>query len=876
LVRPYGLFMNRTVKGKIFSSFAVSVFLGFTLFVFGPSQIYFTNAAEFSYAYSEILKYCLFLFLVAAILSGLILLTLKNDFFEKGVSLLFAISFLLWVQGSIFLWDYGPLDGRLIQWKDFSSYGYIDTAFWLGCLFLALFKSKIVCRFAPKLSIVLILTQLVTISIACYGAPKTSFKGYVFDNSEKFIFSKKRNVIILVLDAFQSDLFHEIINEDEKFRNELDGFIYFRNALAGFAKTYASVPFILTGQYYDNSIPVQEFIKRVYLDDSIPKLLKENGFRVDLFPITNQTMYADERVASNIKKKVLKNYAGPQIFDDASKKQAFLFDLALFRHAPHFVKKFVYNDQTWLLSGLFHAKHNDILFIEEMISSSDAADDIAAFKYYHLNGAHLPIVLNENLEFEQLKPDRNGIRQQAKGMLKLTNLFLNKLKKLGVYDNSLIFIIADHGGGAYPLGLNVQASGYEENTVSQSIHVRIRGAGLPVFLVKPFHSEGELKISDAPVSLGDIAKTIASELQIDQDFPGRSIFDVKEDEERNRRFLFYDFEDDWNHQYLPAMQEYIISGFSWLARSWKTGRQFIPNEKRSERKSTIEKYQTGEPIRFVPNGNAQKYMWKGWADSEKGFIWTNGNMASLFFKLEKEPEKGLILTANLFAFLPGGKIAKQRADIYADDKKVGTWVVTSPGDYKIRIPRRLIKGKIFKLSFSFPDAVSPLDLMLSTDTRKLALGFREMQLTGEKSYKLGSEIDFRQGGNALEFMMEGWSSQEEDFTWTDKKNAIIVLPLEKALRTPHVLKAHLGPYLANGQIERQDVNIYINGRRAGSWQVKSSGSFTMKIPEQFNDDSRMRIRFELPNAASPDSFGLSKDVRNLGVGLQKMEIIASD
>ena len=723
--------MNRTVKEKIFSSFSVTAFLGFTLFVFGPSHIYFTNALEFSYTYSEILKYCLFLFLVAAIFLGLILLTLRNDFFEKGVSLLFTISFLLWVQGSIFLWDYGPLDGRLIQWKDFSYYGYIDTVFWLGCLFLALFKSKIVYRFASKLSIVLILTQLVTLSVDCYGAPKPSFKGYVFDNSEKFTFSKKRNVIILVLDALQSDVFQEIINEDKKFRNEFDGFIYFRNALAGFAKTYASVPFILTGHYYDNSIPIQKFIKRVYLDDSIPRLLKENDFRVDLFPINNQTVYADERVASNIKKKVSKKYAGPQIFDDANRKRAFLFDLTLFRDAPHFVKKFVYNSQSWLLSGLFRAKHNDVLFIEEMIATSDSMDDIGAFKYYHLNGAHLPFVLNENLEPEQLKPDRNGISQQSRGMLKLTSLFLDKLKELGVYDCSLIFIIADHGGGAYPLGVNVQASGYREDTASPSLHVRIRGAGLPMFLVKPFYAKGKFKISDAPVSLGDIPKTIASELHLDQDFPGRSIFDIKEDEKRNRRFLFYDFDDDWDHQYLPALQEYIVCGFSWLAKSWTTGRQLIPNEDLPERKLAVEKYRIGQPIRFIPEGNAQKYTRKGWSDPEKGFTWTNGNEASLVLQLEGEPEKGLILTADVFGFLPGKKISKQRADVYVGDEKVGTWIVTSPGNYKIRIPKRLIDRRTVNINFRLPDAASPLDLMLSTDNRRLALGFREIQLAEE-------------------------------------------------------------------------------------------------------------------------------------------------
>jgi len=129
------MFMNQTIKERIFSSFSVTAFLGFALFVFGPSYIYFTNALEFSYTYSEILKYCLFLFFAVVISFSLILATLSNRFFEKGVSLLFAISFLLWVQGNILIWDYGPLDGRFIKWEDLKYYGYIDTMIWLCGLF---------------------------------------------------------------------------------------------------------------------------------------------------------------------------------------------------------------------------------------------------------------------------------------------------------------------------------------------------------------------------------------------------------------------------------------------------------------------------------------------------------------------------------------------------------------------------------------------------------------------------------------------------------------------------------------------------------------------------------------------------------------------
>jgi hypothetical protein len=165
--------------------------------------------------------------------------------------------------------------------------------------------------------------------------------------------------------------------------------------------------------------------------------------------------------------------------------------------------------------------------------------------------------------------------------------------------------------------------------------------------------------------------------------------------------------------------------------------------------------------------------------------------------------------------------------------------------------------------------------MISLDDRKLGLAFQRIVFTEEKIYKLGSEIDFTRGGNASDFVLKGWSSPEDHVRWTCKRNAIIVLPLEAPPKKPLVLQAHLEPLLVPGHIEAQNVNIYVDDRKVGSWCVKKAGVFKVKIPKRFTHDSRMRIRFELPDTASPASFGTSKDTRDLGVAFRSIRIIPS-
>ena len=91
---------------------------------------------------------------------------------------------------------------------------------------------------------------------------KVTLSGH--DDETMFEFSKEQNVIILVLDAFRSDIFQEIIDEDDEYREMFDGFTYYRNAAGGYPHTDASIPLILTGEYYDNSIPRSEFVRTAF------------------------------------------------------------------------------------------------------------------------------------------------------------------------------------------------------------------------------------------------------------------------------------------------------------------------------------------------------------------------------------------------------------------------------------------------------------------------------------------------------------------------------------------------------------------------------------------------------------------------------------
>ncbi|CAG7647020.1 hypothetical protein PAECIP111802_03894 [Paenibacillus allorhizosphaerae] len=553
-----------------------------------------------------------------------------------------------------------------------------------------------------------ILLQVISLTYTWVQAPpEPQFKKYVYDETNQFKFSAKENVIVLLLDTFQTDLFSELISENAEYKNMLSGFTYYPNTVGGFPTTYASVPFILTGQYYDNSVPMQQFVKEKYLTQSIPLVLRKHNFNVGLYPMVTQTVYPSEETASNVSKIKSFTLANTTYVKD-------LYQTTFFRYVPHFLKKYFYKVDVLNKDPEQHGR--DVNFVERAEKKSQVGETNPTFKFYHLEGAHPPYNLNEKLERVKLE-GREGYKTKANAALKITEKFLGDLKRIGVYDNSIIVIIGDHGGGEK---VNVNAgtandANYTNNSVVAS--------GLPLMLYKPMNATGQLKISKVPASLSDISSTIVSELGINEKFPGQSLLTLKEDDERQRRFMFYSWEHEyWNKEYLPTMTEYAVNGYSWNKDSW------IPTYRKYSSEglnfSPPPTYEYGNQSKFGIGGDTTKYEIWGFSTPEQGFTWTDGKGASLSIPVKKA-DKDLILKITGFPFL-AGQVTHQRVNVKIDGKLLTQWDITSQGGWEVKIPKELTNDDVIHCNLEFLDAVSPFDMKLSDDQRVLALALQSL------------------------------------------------------------------------------------------------------------------------------------------------------
>ena len=842
--------MDKELKEKLITTLYATVMLSLTVFLFGPLQLYFTNVTEFSYYLFDIWYIFLLFSTLAAVLLTAVLLQLKSSVHCRTVSIVFMFGFLLWLQGNVIVWDYGVLDGKDIDWNNYKFYGFIDSLVWFIFLIMSFVKSKLIYRVIKKASIFLILVQMVSLVTAGFQpSDEPAWKKMALSEESKYSFSAKKNIVILVLDTFQSDIFQEIIKEEPSLQDSLIGFTYYRNSVGGFPTTYPSIPLVMTGQYYDNSIPFQEFIKTAYSSyASIPLVLRQHNFKVDLFT-GKQIIYNDPKIVSNLVN------SGHSI--NRIKETLYTYKVTMFRYAPHFLKKPFYALANSI--GSEDSIEQDLEFSQKIVSDLNTTNNKPTFKLYHLRGAHPPFFLNEQLKIEQMDFNRDGYKTQAKASLQITKRFLISLQKNGIYDNTMIFIIGDHGLGV--LGLKPELSGHSEKlTKIKNVKQNIVAYGTPLVLVKPFNSSGKMMTSDSPVSLSDIPKTMFAELNISTEAPGVSMLSVKESDTRERRFLGYQWINEKNAaKYLPNMSEYIINGFSWLSESWRpTYREYTS---RGIRDTYPPKYQYGNVILFGREGNAEKYQGLGWGDPEHDATWTEGKSCYLFLPVRKTESDLLLVT--VLSPLVSPRLSKQRVEIYVNGKQLGRWDVNSRGEYKMLIPRNYITGNVMELSFILPDAISPEALKIGSDKRRLGVAVSSLTILKETHYKFGSKIQFGKEGNSKEYQGQGWSDPENGATWTNGDNASLLIPIKQP-NSDIVLKATLSPFVTNN-LKAQRVSIIVNNKKIGQWNVMASEEYQITIPRKYINSSVTELNFKLPDAKVPAKLGISADTRNLGI-----------
>jgi hypothetical protein len=534
---------------------------------FGPYTIFSGNQAEFSAPFWPLVRPLLLAGAGIALALIAVGLVLPAKLFGAYVALLFSVGVVIWIQGNFLVADYGAFTGVAIDWTVESWRNPYEIALWIAVPVLGVAAAKHVGRIAPFASGVLVALQAGALITSAVRADASAAPRWQGPSDSMFELSRTRNVIHIVLDAFQSDVFGEILAEERPLVDRsLSGAVFFANHTGAFPTTIASIPAMLTGQVYRNDQPLQRYMRDILKEDSIFKSLREGGYRAD----AASGMYHGRESATNYFR-IQRPYVS---YDEYVRFTAWqLADLSMFRHAPHILRPAIHNGESWRLQAVFgpgdtstrqHHSVNGAVVLDEFAKRFRLATDEPVYKYIHVGIPHRPVVVDGNCRFiGVVRATRAAYKEQARCAVKRTAALLDRLKELGVYDQTFVVIASDHGiGMPSPQFVN-------DRPTPMGTVARVAGNAMALLVVKPLNGNGPVRISRAPTTITDIPATILGGVGLAQDLPGEAVLNLSEDAPRVRRWAFYDWEhDDWGANYFDALDIVEIKGSVADGNNW--------------------------------------------------------------------------------------------------------------------------------------------------------------------------------------------------------------------------------------------------------------------------------------------------------------------
>lgn len=428
--------------------------LAFMLCFFAPLEFFFTQKEWFFFGADEILPFAL-LFTVCFLIGGSAVLFLVRLCGKKAYDFLFAIisglTLTLYIQGNYIVGDYGALDGLEIDWAYYRTQGIISVVSFIGIWLVCIVLSYLIGHFkyqkiAKIVSICIFLIQLSTLAVLVIsnGGIKRDLE-YIPTTSGEYELSQDKNTIVLLLDSYDSTIFNEILQSDrgDEYRDYLDGFTYYPDTVGTFSFTDQAVPSILTGKLYSHEQTYQEYLIDSFNQSRLFKELEDNGWYCGLYtkeylPLCDTSKNIDNAVYS---KKTVSSHR---------RLAEYMYKLVGFRYLPQPLKKYctfycedMKSDICDIEEDGYKIYDDDNAGFFDNIDQFEATDIGAKFAFYHLDGTHSPYNLDENMN--KVFDRELTIQDEAKAMMLIIDRFLSRLKDEGTFDNSTIFIMADHG-----------------------------------------------------------------------------------------------------------------------------------------------------------------------------------------------------------------------------------------------------------------------------------------------------------------------------------------------------------------------------------------------------------------------------------------------
>jgi len=514
-------------RKRLLFALPVSAAIALSFVLFSCMDLVIENPADIPFKLSAILPTLILVTLVCFAVLLFVIPLFRRWLYLIVVSVAVAILISGYIQGNFLNRGLNELTGDAIDWGLQKTLTVESVIFWVAILVVILLLAhflkpamRVLYIFIPILLIIIQTAGLISL-----GTSKTSEQGWnvaMFWNQAQEMLTidglhnpaSEKNAIVFVLDRFDENIVSGITAEDPHFFDKLDGFTMFDDNITYAASTFPSVAGMLTGNIYRWDQSDTDYFKYAWANADLMHKLVDDGVDVRLYMDFGYA-YNDSAQLKGIASNIMEGSIGINNRIALVK----LLKLTAFRYAPMPAKPYFwispteFSDAIALTDKTSPYISNDFAFYDNIttygLSPSSAK---SAFIYYHLQGPHGPLNMDENMQRVELSTPE----KQAMGSMKIVYEYMRQLKALGLYDDATIIITADHGV-------------YSPGELAGPVHA--------ILFVKPAGSSGTpLAYSHAPVSPAQLPGTVMEGLFGDTEGFAPGYLDIKDGSEMNREY----------------------------------------------------------------------------------------------------------------------------------------------------------------------------------------------------------------------------------------------------------------------------------------------------------------------------------------------------
>ena len=506
-------------KSKLFNSVAVVLLPIISYLCLGPLEIYYGNTKDFPFELSDFFLASLGISAVVLLLGVAFLLSLPqkvNNYFCAGI---LAFGVCSYVQNMFMNTKLVEIDGSQMKWETLGNYPIINLIIWI-VIILVIILLCIKLRFSIGLiagtgAFLSIIQVVAIISLLVGGIGKTNQSvNYNMLGDDTFHVGNKKNVVVYVIDSLGTTLVDDALKEYPNMLDDFQDFTYYTNADCEYYCTFPSMTHLLTGTDFDFHAESSEaWLANAWNSERAKdfyNILHGSDVTCNLFSLDNGYVYGDK---VNLVGK-FDNIQKAEVEIDLPMLMKKIYKLSAYRYVPYVMKPSFeiltkdFNNIATIKNSNFDVTDDNVEFYEAMKANHYSIKDDydSVFMVTHLFGSHAPCTTSAQGTYVE----EATVYETICGIFKILSDAISEFKELGIYDNTDIIIMADHGSWG-------------------------NGDTQPLFMVKRSGDHRDTMVfNNAPIAFSDFQATVLELFGLNHEKFGKSIFDWHEGDIRER------------------------------------------------------------------------------------------------------------------------------------------------------------------------------------------------------------------------------------------------------------------------------------------------------------------------------------------------------